>query len=254
MTITAFVLLFSLPFISGLLFNRINRKESYVLKILLTISGGFLFGTVMMHLLPEVFEKAPANAGVFVLIGFFIQLILEKFSEGIEHGHLHLEHPKGHDHHHDHTHYHKHATVTSVGLLASLSIHSLLEGMPLAALNANSIQELLHAPLFMAVIVHKIPTAIALVTVLAQTEMKRPMLLTLLGIYAIMTPTGAFLSQYVTHHLDGIQVTTEMLTALASGMLLHISATILFESTDHHRFNLIKVVASLVGALLVLLV
>jgi hypothetical protein len=92
--------LIALPFISGSLSIFLQRKQAQVVRFLLTVSGGFLFGTVMLHLFPEVFE-AQTQAGIFIVIGFFIQLILEKFSEGVEHGHLHLDLPDGHDHGHD---------------------------------------------------------------------------------------------------------------------------------------------------------
>jgi hypothetical protein len=54
-----------------------------------------------------------------VMVGFFLQLLLEKMSQGVEHGHLHLDQPHGHDHgsHHHLTHPH-----TSWGLLIGLSI------------------------------------------------------------------------------------------------------------------------------------
>jgi zinc and cadmium transporter len=248
-----FIILILLPFLSGGLSFFLHTKQAQIVRFLLTISGGFLFGTVMLHLFPEVFEEH-SSAGIFILIGFFIQLILEKFSEGVEHGHLHLELPDGHDHGHDHTHYHKKSWVTAIGLLVSLSIHSILEGLPLAQLTYTDISDLRHNALFLAVLVHKIPTSIAFVAVLNQTGIQKKWIILLLLWYTIMTPTGAFLGSLLHTSLGTYSLSTTELTALAAGMLLHIASTILFESTEHHKFSFLKIGASLAGALLVLLV
>jgi len=245
--------LIALPFISGSFSLFLHRKQAQIVRFLLTISGGFLFGTVMLHLFPEIFE-GQADAGIFIVIGFFIQLILEKFSEGVEHGHLHLDLPDGHDHGHDHSHYHKKGWATAIGLISSLSIHSLLEGLPISTIQATSIPELFHHPLFLAVVVHKIPTSIALVAVLSQTELSKKWIIALLLWYTMMTPAGAWIGSLVQTELGEYSLTTLQMTALASGMLLHIGSTILFESTEHHRFSIWKIGASLVGALLVLFV
>jgi zinc transporter ZupT len=245
--------LIALPFISGSLSIFLQRKQAQVVRFLLTVSGGFLFGTVMLHLFPEVFE-AQTQAGIFIVIGFFIQLILEKFSEGVEHGHLHLDLPDGHDHGHDHSHYHKKGWATAIGLLSSLSIHSLLEGLPISTIEATSISELFHHPLFLAVVVHKIPTSIALVAVLSQTDLGKKWIFAMLLWYTVMTPAGALMGKFIQTNLGEHSLTSLQMTALASGMLLHIGSTILFESTEHHKFSIWKIGASLVGALLVLFV
>jgi zinc transporter ZupT len=245
--------LIALPFFSGSFSFFLHQKQAQVVRFLLTISGGFLFGTVMIHLLPEVFENQ-SKAGIFIVIGFFIQLILEKFSEGVEHGHLHLDLPDGHDHGHDHSHYHKKGWATAIGLLSSLSIHSLLEGLPISTIEAKNVSELFHHPLFLAVVVHKIPTSIALVAVLSQTDLGKKWIIALLLWYTMMTPAGALLGTLIQTELGEHSLSALQMTALASGMLLHIGSTILFESTEHHRFSIWKIGASLLGALLVLFV
>ena len=53
----------------------------------------------------------PFNLGLYILVGFFIQKILENFSSGVEHGHIHV-----------------HTKVPVSYLLIALVLHSFLEG------------------------------------------------------------------------------------------------------------------------------
>ena len=68
-----------------------------------------------MHLLPELFwQNTTENIGLYILAGFLIQILLEYFSQGIEHGHFH----KG--------------NIIPFSVLLSLCLHALFEGIPLA--------------------------------------------------------------------------------------------------------------------------
>ena len=72
-----------------------NKTHSKFLSVLLSFSGAYLLGAVVLHLLPEVFENRAVNqshdytAAIYILIGFLIQLLIVQFTKGIEHGHLH---------------------------------------------------------------------------------------------------------------------------------------------------------------------
>ncbi|MFM8431301.1 MAG: zinc/iron permease, partial [Bacteroidota bacterium] len=118
MGLTAFlVLFFSILLSGGLLFvfGKISDKS---LKLLLAFSGAYLFSLSVLHLLPEVYDSGGHTIGIFILLGFFLQIVLEIFSEGIEHGHMHV--------HKEHRH------AFPLALMAGLCLHSLLEGIPLA--------------------------------------------------------------------------------------------------------------------------
>src|SRR6185436_11764269 len=94
MTSFVYIALFGSVMISGLsifLFKKINANY---LKLTLSFSGAYLFALSVLHLIPEVYSSPVKNIGIYILIGFFLQIIIEFFSEGIEHGHIHL-----HKHH-----------------------------------------------------------------------------------------------------------------------------------------------------------
>ncbi|PIZ05922.1 MAG: ZIP family metal transporter, partial [Flavobacteriales bacterium CG_4_10_14_0_8_um_filter_32_5] len=66
-------------------------------------------------------------------------------------------------------------------------------------------------------------------------------------LFALSAPLGLFLSQhYGTIFLEDLTV----LMALAVGVLMHISTTILFESSENHKFNFKRFAVIIVGFML----
>ncbi|HRB53444.1 MAG TPA: zinc permease, partial [Bacteroidia bacterium] len=87
---TAFIILFLLITGGGLLYFLLNKSNDSLLKLSLAFSGAYLFGITITHLVPEVFSQGDKSIGIYVMTGFLFQIILEYFSKGIEHGHIHL--------------------------------------------------------------------------------------------------------------------------------------------------------------------
>src|ERR1700743_848166 len=133
---------------SVFLFKGDNHKT---LKLVLSFSGAYLFGITVLHLIPDAYHGNDNYVGVFILIGFLFQIVLEQFSEGIEHGHMHKP---SHDH-----------VAFPLGILISLCIHAFLEGMPLAEGNQNQ--------LVYGIALHPAPAAFALATVLIARHTKK---------------------------------------------------------------------------------
>ena len=71
-------------------FKSNNRR---LLQLVLSFVGAYLLGILVLHLIPDAYSSGEKHIGLWVLAGFFIQLTLEQFSLGVEHGHIH-------DHHH----------------------------------------------------------------------------------------------------------------------------------------------------------
>ena len=138
-----------LGYLIALFLQPKNKKN---LKLLLAFSGAFLLSLTVMHLLPEVYEAearlheghnheghshGTSIIGLFIMIGIVFQIILEYFSKGAEHGHVH-----GHD---------KMNTIPWL-LFFSLCLHALLEGMPISQ----------HNELAYGIAIHHFPIAIIL--------------------------------------------------------------------------------------------
>ncbi len=233
-----FLLLFASILASGSLIFLIKRIPPNTLKLLLSFSGAYLFALSLLHLLPEVYSNGGAGIGIFILGGFFLQLLLEIFSEGIEHGHIHV-----------HKHDHKHAFP--LGVILGLCIHSFLEGMPLVQhfTDANTQRSLLAG-----IILHHIPVALALTSMLLASHISKPATLFYLLLFASMAPLGAGASLLLSEYTTGdLSLFFDRAMAVVIGIFLHISTTILFESYEEHRFNLYKLGIMLLGAAIALM-
>lgn len=226
-----YLFLFLSVIVSGLsvLYINISGKN---LKLILSFSGAFLFAISLLHLIPEIYSSGTPNIGVYILGGFFAQILLEFFSEGIEHGHIHV-----------HKDEHKH-NAFPYAMMIGLSVHSFLEGMPLANNLTDS-----HKSLLTGIILHNIPIAIALMTMLLQSHISKKNAIMWLIIFALVTPLGSYTSYAIGENLIGnFSVYFDKIMAVVVGIFLHISTTILFESSENHRFNLIKFLVIILGA------
>jgi zinc and cadmium transporter len=226
---------FFTAFISGIsvLFLKISKPN---LKLILSFSGAYLFGISVLHLIPEIYSTGEHNIGIYILIGFILQILMEFFSEGIEHGHIHV-------------HAHAEKAFPSTMMIA-LSIHSFLEGMPLDKLNYASAPGTQQGySLLVGIIIHNIPIAIALMTMLLQSHISKRASLIWLGVFALMTPLGTQTAHLITSNavLD-MTAYSHKIMGVVIGIFLHISTTILFESSENHRFNFIKFAVIIAGA------
>jgi zinc transporter ZupT len=64
-------------------------------------------------------------------------------------------------------------------------------------------------------------------------------------LFALTTPLGAVIGLYVNPEDVGLDV--HVILAIVVGMFLHISTTIIFETSENHRINLLKLICILVG-------
>ncbi|MEY2923283.1 MAG: hypothetical protein RL108_1909, partial [Bacteroidota bacterium] len=155
------------------------------------------------------------------MVGILFQIILEFFSKGAEHGHVH-----GHDK----------LTQMPWLLFISLCIHALLEGFPVGH----------HHNLAIGIAIHHLPIAIILTTFFIQAELNKIALFLFMLSFAVMTPLGTLIS-------DTLPVLNDYyteLTAVVIGILFHISSTIIFESSEGHKFNIAKISMIVLGIVL----
>lgn len=220
------ILLFSSSLLGGLGIFLLKTDNTNRLKLVLSFSGAYLFAITILHLMPDVYHSGDSQVGLYILGGFLLQIIMEQFSEGIEHGHIHK---------HNHQHY-----VFPIGIMASLCLHAFLEGMPLAQKQHNE--------LVFGIALHHIPAAFALGSVLLQNKLGKGMIIGMLVLFASMSPLGYWLSFEIGRgSIGNIDVYFDRIMGVVIGIFLHISTTILFESSVDHKFNLKKMVAVLLG-------
>ncbi|HQW86415.1 MAG TPA: ZIP family metal transporter [Flavobacteriales bacterium] len=229
MTLHATLALFLLlPLAAGALV-QFSRPGANALRLLLAFSGSFLLSVALTHMMPELYEAAGEGIGPWLLGGFMLQVVLEFFSHGIEHGHMHTSPGR----------------ALPLLTLLSLCLHSFTEGMPFADARVHG-----DVPFLLGVLLHKLPMAIALATVLQRSQVPLSRSWTMITVFALAAPAGILVGS-----LGGGSLGEEFLhraLAVAIGMLLHIGTTIIFETTPEHRFNLQRFAAVLLGAALAL--
>lgn len=246
MTLKLIVLFFT-PLMAGLMVYLVPSAKGSNFKLLLVFAGSYLFAITVTHILPQLYiqNRGVELLGLFVLAGFFLQQLLEYFTSGVEHGHIHT-HEYDHDHGHHHSHAHK--TVSALVLLAALCVHAFLEGSMLAQPTTMGFGYDVNAVL-LGIALHTAPASFALMTVLtSQLHSKRKSLPYLIG-FSMAAPIGLLISSYFIESNVISDTSLIYLYALVSGNFLHISTTIVFESSPEHRFHAKKLAVAIVGAL-----
>ncbi|MCB0458425.1 MAG: ZIP family metal transporter [Flavobacteriaceae bacterium] len=216
---TVFVLISSV--VIGVIMVLAFKPSTKIIQLLLAFSGAYLLSITVLHLLPEVFKSNKEGIGIYILIGILLQTILEYFSKGAEHGHIHT---------------HSHSKVSSIPwlLLLSLNLHAFFEGIPL--------RDVHNKLLLWAIVIHKVPVSIVLFIFFISSNISKKYSYLLMAVFAIMSPLGYLISNDELYY----QYNTEI-TAIIIGIFLHIATAILFESSQNHQFNIRKFIAVLTG-------
>lgn len=237
MNITAYIALFTAALIGGLLGLILDRSKSkQYLGFVLPFSGAFLLGVAVMHMLPEVYFESSGDhkLGMYILLGFLIQIILEFLSKGVEHGHVHGKKDRN--------------AMYLVSIMFGLCAHAFLEGMPVGSLNENNQGHghgVFEQPYLWGIVAHKLPAAAALSILLLSSQVKKVNMFLFLFIFALMSPLGA----YVTNIFDLSESVQKIILALAIGSILHIATIIIFETDENanHNISYRKLFAVLLG-------
>lgn len=144
------------------------------LTLLVSFGAGVLLGAAFIHMLPLSAESLGRAVGLPILAGFLAIVILERFflvdpceEVGCE--------------------------VHSFGLAAFLGItfHSLIDGV---AVGSSLVVPSLAPPVFLAIVIHKIPAAFSLCSILLLAGYSRERALLHICGFSTATPIGAILS------------------------------------------------------------
>ncbi len=218
---------------------RVNQGK---LRLLLAFSAAYLFALSIIHLLPEAFEFGQVKQmGLFIVLGFTIQLIIDTFSTGIEHGHVHLHSTECNSH-------------LPMGIVIGLFMHSFLEGLPVYNINPSQASGINHQ-LVIGLAMHNIPISLAFAGLLKEHEAKAGKRWALLIAFSLMSPLGYFFSYILQNYgLKQYEYFGHIAFAVVIGIFLHISTAILFESSEHHKYNRSKILFMAGGILLAYLI
>lgn len=223
------IVLLSSVLLGYILAHFLGKRNWSASKYAITFSGAYLFAITILHLLPEIFDSSNNQwlNSRLVLLGFLTQFILEFISKGLEHGHAH-----------------GHSRGLPYLMFIGLFIHEFFEGLPLGAGLTHAYEhEHLHENLLLGIAVHKFPIAFIIYNFLLKRDGSKAMAYLLLALFMLMTPIGMYAGKSGWMQLGD---PTHIL-AFTMGIFLHVSTTIIFESSESHQFNMHRVRMTLLG-------
>ena len=245
--------------VGGLILEVLGDKAMNNLPIILAFGGAYIMGLIFLHLVPEAFGFN-SIAGIFVLVGFLVQIFLEYISKGLEHGHVH------------HSGHGKVLNVLPWAAIFSLCIHAFLESMPLAegAVAVSNMGHQVHSmgnthnhvhvdgsmaigsALFIGLAIHKLPVALVLMGLMKSIGSSSLVRWGLLSMFGLMPLFGMYFYDTILHSgasilPGGVGAFIAATQGLVIGILLHVATTVLFESGEGHHFHFKKLTATLIG-------
>jgi zinc and cadmium transporter len=247
------------------------------LQMAISLVAGLMLGIALLHFLPHAAEELGSlhRTVAWVLGGFLTMFFLQRFfhfhhhdlPEGdpddcCHHGHDH----GGHGHHHGEAasgHVHHELTLAAksakqlswVGTAVGLTLHSLLDGLALAAAvqagscGAGGLAGLAGAGVALAVILHKPFDALAVATLMTMGGRSKLSRHVLNALFALATPLGAVLffigaSQFAESNAAFLGCTL----AFCAGTFLCIACSDLLPELQFHSHDPLKLsIALLVG-------
>ena len=222
------------------LFASIRRSD-----LLLSFSAGVMLGAAFFHMLPEAVERGGTAVIPFVVVGFLVLYLAERFvlvhvcaepgpNRRLSTAGAPLPH---HEDEHDHEH-HGHpdpdgtgCDVHTLGVAAwlGMSAHTLVDGF---ALGAASVTPELGLLVFLAILAHKVPNAFSLSAILLSEGYSRGRAVAMNAAFALMVPVGA--GVYVLlRDLIHVQRFTALALAASAGTFLHLALSDILP--DLHR-------------------
>ena len=241
MPLYEFLLLFLSVAVGGLLAWKLRGIHEQYVKLFMSFVGAFVLSISLLHLMPALFKlDSSPRFGIWIMTGFFIQLLLEQFSKGVEHGHVHLEH------------FNSGRLMTY--LFVGLCFHAFIEGLPLDGYEAvhhhHSEGQSGHLHLLYGIVLHKVPAAFALALVFLGKYQKPYKLIVGLFIFGAMTPLGLVVGSFLSGSIGADFINCTL--ALVVGSFLHIATTILFEvdGNNKHSRSIEKIIVILLGILI----
>ena len=251
------------------------------LQVATSFVAGLMLGIAMLHFLPDAAEQLTSfdKTAEWMLGGFLVMFFVQRFfhfhhhdspegdpedCDAEEHAHDHGHHH--HDHHHDHDHaQHAHTLADKsakqlswVGTALGLSLHSLLDGLALAASVAAGAQghdQLAGLGVAIVVILHKPFDAMAISTLMTARGHSRFSRHLLNWVFSLVTPIGAILFYFgASHFAESNAVLLGSALAFCAGTFLCIASSDLLPELQFHSHDRFKLSVALLAGLAIAIV
>lgn len=250
----------------------IVRPTHSRLQIAISFVAGLMLGIATLHFLPDAEEQLHSidRTVAWLLGGFLAMFFLQRFfhfhhhdspegdPEDCCHDHEHDEietHDHGHEHeHHAHTLADKSAQQLSwVGTALGMTLHSLLDGLALAAsveAGAHGHAKFAGLGVALVVILHKPFDAMAVSALMTASGSSRFARHLLNGLFALVSPIGAVLFYFGASHLaDSNAAFLGCALAFCAGTFLCIASSDLLPELQFHSHDRFKLSIALIAGL-----
>jgi zinc and cadmium transporter len=234
------------------------------LQLAVSLVAGLMLGIALLHFLPDAEEQIHSmdRTMQWVLGGFLVMFFVQRFF----HFHHHdlpegdpedcCEHDHGQQHEHDHTKTlaDKSAKQLSwVGTALGLTLHSLLDGLALAAAVAAGAQghtKIAGLGVALVVILHKPFDAMAVSTLMTAGGSSRFSRHVLNGLFALASPLGAALFYFGVNQFAGTHgAFLGYSLAFCAGSFLCIASSDLLPELQFHSHDRFKLSIALLAGL-----
>jgi zinc and cadmium transporter len=263
---TVYCLLVLLASLAGGWFLLIIRPTHARLQMAISFVAGLMLGIALIHFLPDAAEQLHSvdRTTAWMLGGFLAMFFLQRFFHFHHHdspegdpedcGHEHAA-PSSHDHgHHAHTPADQSAQQLSwVGTALGLTLHSLLDGLALAAAvqaGSHSHVKLAGLGVALVVILHKPFDAMAVSALMTASGSSRFSRHVLNGLFALVSPIGAVLFYFGANHFaDSNAAFLGCSLAFCAGTFLCIASSDLLPELQFHSHDRFKLSIALIAGL-----
>ncbi|HEY4415814.1 MAG TPA: ZIP family metal transporter [Verrucomicrobiae bacterium] len=267
--LTIYCLLVLLASLAGGWVLLLIRPTHSRLQVAISFVAGLMLGIATLHFLPDAEEQLHSidRTAAWMLGGFLAMFFLQRFFHFHHHDspegdpedccHEH-DHGAGHEHH-AHTLADKSAQQLSwVGTALGLTLHSLLDGLALAAAVEAGVHGrtgLAGFGVALVVILHKPFDAMAVSTLMAAGGSSRFLRHILNALFALVSPLGAILFYFgASHFTDANAAFLGCSLAFCAGTFLCIASSDLLPELQFHSHDRFKLSIALIAGLLVAVV
>jgi zinc and cadmium transporter len=215
------------------------------LQVLLSLCGGLMLGIGLLHMLPHAFAALGSldRAVLWMMAGllsmfFLIRAFHFHQHEAAEPPHVHSATCEPHAHHPP-------GQLSWMGVLLGLGIHTVLDGVALAASVAAEAQEG-HAGLwgfgtFLAILLHKPLDTVPISILMRAQQAPRKLQHTVNFAFALLCPVGVALFFLGFSHFSEFQMTIVGATlAFSAGIFVCISLSDLLPELEFHAHDRVK--------------
>ena len=246
----------------------IIRPTHTRLQLAISFVAGLMLGIALLHFLPDANKQLHSldRTAAWMLGGFLIMFFLQRFfhfhhhdsaegdPEDCDHGQTALEETEPDHEHHAHTLADKSARQLSwVGTALGLTLHSLLDGLALAAAveaGARGHAQLAGFGVALVVILHKPFDAMAISTLMAASGSSRLSRHVLNSLFALASPLGAVLFYLSANQFAGSNVVfLGGALAFCAGTFLCIASSDLLPELQFHSHDRFKLSVALLAGL-----